>query len=224
MFRQRKEGNEQDERELRERIDFWAESPGQVAIALKKYYYKNRLEYEEFKLLDVGCAFGRDDIYLAGELKARITGIDRSRLAIDIAKPSSQKFDVNVRYVCKDFFDYSGGPFDALLVSNIYHHLTPEERSAFRHKLLKWLKPGGLLFLNAFSTNDPEEYGKGKPVEGEEHSFIDARYHHFFVEDELRDDFKAFNLEELYELNYVEKQPDGTVHNHTSWMLIGRKR
>lgn len=224
MFRKRKDGNSEDDRELRERIDFWAESPGQLAIALKKYFYKNRLENEEYKLLDVGCAFGRDGIYLAGELRTRITGIDRSRLAIDIARPSSQKFDVNIKFVCKEFLDYNGGPFDVLLVSNIYHHLEHEERAAFRKKLTKWLKPGGLLFLNAFSTNDTQEYGKGEVVPGEENSFIAGRYHHFFHEEELRAEFKAFSLEELYELSYEEKQPDGSIHNHTSWMLIGRKR
>lgn len=110
-----------------------------------------------------------------------------------------------------------------MLKNHLYHSLEARERKELRDKLKGLLGLNSMLFLNALSISDPEEYGKGAPVENEPHSFQGKKYLHFCTGEELRSDFDFLSMRELYEHKYDEPHYQGKTHHHISWILIGQK-
>jgi hypothetical protein len=111
-----------------------------------------------------------------------------------------------------------------VFASNFYHLLKMEERQALRDTIKKRLKPGGMLFLSMLSPNDPEHFGKGKPVENEDNSFQDETFLHFCTREELERDFSFLSIKELSEHEYYEPRSNGEVHHHILWLLMGVNR
>ena len=211
--------------EYQQKGDIWGNEPSQLAMIATKYLREKQINLQVYSLLDIGCGYGRDCFYLSEQLKCNIVGVEKSKTAIDIAASSNLTTQGKPDFICSDFLDMNEDrKFEILCASNLYPTLKPQERSAFRKKAGKLLKPGGYLFLNALSVNDKEEFGKGNAVEGEHNSFIKEKYLHFFNETELSHDFAAFDIEELYELEYEEYLKEGNNHYHTTWVLILRGR
>ena len=109
-----------------------------------------------------------------------------------------------------------------VFMSNLYHTLTPEERERLRETVKMNLRHDGHLFLSTLSVNDPEHYGKGKPVENEVNSFIGVKYVHLCTRQELEADFDFIDIKELFEHEYDEPRTDGK-HHHVSWIMYGRR-
>lgn len=85
------------------------------------------------------------------------------------------------------------------------------------------LAPDGRLFINAISVRDPEHYGVGTPVQGEENTWVDGKYVHLSAGAELRRDFSALRVVELYEHEYEEPHPGARTHSHVAWILVAEK-
>ncbi len=100
---------------------------------------------------------------------------------------------------------------------------TPQGRRDLAAHTARLLAPGGKLFLNAISVHDKEHYGVGAPVPGEENTWVDGKYIHLSTEEEVRRDFSALSIEELYEHEYEEPHPGARTHNHIAWILVAKK-
>jgi len=184
-----------------------------------------RSSQQEIEILDLGCGYGRDSTYLALNINCHILGIDNSGEAIDMARKAlSTNLEARVRFQCCDFSRMPDGKFDVIFASNVYHLLRMDEREAFKDTVKRRLKPGGLLFLSMLSPNDPEHYGKGKPVDNEANSYMDQRYLHFCTRDELEQDFGFLTIEKLSENEYYEPRSNGEVHHHIIWLFLGMNR
>ncbi|MCL5276879.1 MAG: class I SAM-dependent methyltransferase [Deltaproteobacteria bacterium] len=200
----------------------WGEGPGVLAEAAVRYLKKNDPDREGLDIIDIGCGYGRDVFYLSDKLKCNILGIDVSEKAIEIAMSMVMKTKRhNIRFQTADFASLGGDKYDVVFASNVYQIMHPDERGAFRNAVRKALRPEGLLFLATLSTKDPEHYGKGVQVIGEENSFKDGKYLHFCTGEELRKDFGFLGIKEFYEQRYTEPRSDGEVHHHVSWILTG---
>jgi hypothetical protein len=116
--------------------------------------------------------------------------------------------------------DEAEGPFDVVMVSALYQLLRPTDRGALREAVGRLLAPDGLLLLSAMSPRDPQHFGRGTPVEGEERSFVDATYIHFCDRRELLDDFAFLDVRELREVEAEEHQSTGVVHHHVWWVMV----
>ncbi len=146
----------------------WGDKPGELAVAAVKCLQTLGLNEKNLSILDIGCGYGRDIIYLSKHLKCTILGIDISKEAVDIARNSCHKISKeNIKFRCCDFTKLGENRYDVIFTANLYHLLRPAKREQLKKKIKKNLRPGGLLFLNALSTKDPEEYGKGIPVQNE---------------------------------------------------------
>jgi SAM-dependent methyltransferase len=199
----------------------WGEMPSELALvaALKLVSSKGK----RLKVLDVGCGYGRDTIYLARSLGFRVLGIDVSPKAVELAKENAvNALTKDADFMVSDFRDIKG-LFDAVLVSNLYHLLEPIGRRDLVSNIARLLIPGGRLFLNAISVRDTEHYGVGAPIAGEENSWVDGKYIHLSTEEELRRDFSALKINELYEHEYEEPHPGARTHNHVAWILVAEK-
>jgi SAM-dependent methyltransferase len=201
----------------------WGEKPSPLAV-----YTCNVLkENSQFKnasdmfILDLGCGYGRDAVYLAQNLPCHILGLDNSEKAIEIAREYIPKTLVNrIELLCFDFTHVSD-KYDIILVANLYHVLPPDERAKLRETLKRCLKNDGLVFLNTLSIHDPQHYGKGAAVENEKNAYIDEIYLHFNSRADLEKDFDFLNINALFERDYRERHATGE-HHHISWILMGK--
>jgi len=200
----------------------WGDVPSELAIIMVDYLRKNNLEKRRLVILDIGCGYGRDEIYLSKYLNCHIRAIDSSQKAISAAQNTASSLK-NVDFAVCNFTELAEDKYDVVFISNLYHSIRERERKALRDKLKNLLRPDSMLFLNALSVNDPEEYGKGAAVENEPHSFQGKKYLHFCTAEELHDDFDFLRMRELYEHKYDEPHYQGKTHHHISWILIGQK-
>lgn len=211
--------------EYREKELVWGERPSELAIILAQYLQKHGTNSQLIGILDVGCGYGRDACFLASNLPCQVLGIDASEEAVKLARKKTSP--PGVSFECLDFRDFARGrreKYDIIFISNLYHLLREPDRRALREVVATLLKRDGLVFLNTLSVRDPEHYGKGKPVRGEENSFEDGFYMHFSTSEELARDFDFLNVNELYEHDYREERAGGLTHHHVSWILIGENK
>ncbi|MBM3187832.1 MAG: class I SAM-dependent methyltransferase [Chloroflexi bacterium] len=202
----------------------WGEAPSELA-RLAAEHLSQQAAGTPLEVLDIGCGYGRDALYLARRLSAQVTGIDVSLKALEVANRALAESGLsNVVFRERDLRELSiGEGYDVVLVANLFHLLRPEMRGELRAAIRRVLRPGGWLFLNALSVNDPEGYGQGEPVVGDPHSFVADKYRHFATEEELRRTLRFVEIRELYEHAYDEPHEQGRAHHHVSWILIAQR-
>jgi SAM-dependent methyltransferase len=196
----------------------WGDNPSELAVVTVEYLQAIGWDDEYVSILDVGCGYGRDAAYFCQHLNGMVTGIDVSKEAIRMARATYP--GIKAEFQRRSFMEINKA-YDVVFVSNLYHILRGGERKMLRKAIAGILKPDGLLFLGALSTNDPQEYGKGTPVPGEPNSFEGKKYSHFFTQDELLQDFGFLTIKKLYEREYYEPRATSDPHHHISWILIG---
>jgi cyclopropane fatty-acyl-phospholipid synthase-like methyltransferase len=203
----------------------WGDSPSALAAFACHYLQGVKPSHKAIELLDIGCGYGRDATYLARNINCRIFGIDNSSEAIEMARKAlAEDLESRITFQCCDFRQIPEGEFEIVFASNFYHLLKMEERQALINTIKKRLKPGGMLFLSTLSPNDPEHFGKGKPVENEANSFHDQRFLHFCTKEELESDFSFLTIKKLSQHEYYEPRSNGEVHHHFIWILVGVKQ
>ena len=201
----------------------WGDKPSELAVAVYNYLresqgFSNR---KDIFILDLGCGYGRDAIFLAQNLPCHILGLDNSQAAIDMAGQSLKgSLGKRIEFLCYDFTSVSD-KYDVIFISNLYLLLKPDERIKLRETIKRCLKHDGVLFLSTLSVSDPQHFGKGVPVEGETNSFFDVRYMHLSTRQELEEDFSFLTIHALYERQFHEPRTPRN-HDHVSWILMGR--
>lgn len=108
---------------------------------------------ESAHILDVGMGEGRNAVFLARR-GHKVVGVDISQVAIQKARSLAVEFGVRLETVVKsmDNFEAAEGTFDAIIC---YYYVDKDIHA----KLLRWLRPGGLLFYEAYTTaqkNNPK--------------------------------------------------------------------
>lgn len=203
------------------------EGPSELAIAAMKYIKKFKPNKDILRILDVGCGNGRDAFYFSDNIKCKIIGIDISKDAIEIALKKAKKLQKkNVKFQIYNFLEFNKGKYDIIFCSGVYHFLKSNERTEFRNKIMRMLKPIGLLFLSTLSVGDTNYYGKGTPIREESHSFlfeysVEKRvYLHFSTSEELTNDFSFLDIKELYEHEEYDPHVKGPI-NYIPWIMIG---
>jgi len=200
----------------------WGDKPSELAVFACRHLRKIKTRPEDVEILDVGCGYGRDAVYLARSLKCRVSGIDKAQEAIEMAQNAlADDIKSSVKFQCRDFKQGIDGKYGIVFASNLYQLLDTKNRHAFRAVVKKSLPRGGKLFLSTLSVSDPEHFGKGKHVPTESNSFIDERFLHFCTGEELRKDFGFLKIEQLLEHKYDEPRSSGQTHHHVSWLLTG---
>lgn len=106
------------------------------------------------KVLDVGIGEGRHAVFLA-QKGFKVTGIDISSVALRKSKKLAKEYGVRFTTVRGDIttHNFKDGEFDAIV--NFYY----VDRE-LRKRLIKMLKPGGVLIFEAYTFNQKklEEY------------------------------------------------------------------
>lgn len=105
------------------------------------------------KVLDVGVGEGRHAVFLA-QKGYDVLGIDISSVALKKTKQLAREYKVRVDTILGSFksYKFQEGQFDAII--NFYF-----VDEGINNKLQKYLKPGGILVYEAFTTNQLKKPG-----------------------------------------------------------------
>ncbi|PNX46816.1 MAG: hypothetical protein BV459_05665 [Thermoplasmata archaeon M11B2D] len=122
-------------------------------------FLRNLNPLGSFDVLDVGCACGHSSNCLSSVfVNSQVVGIDISTSSITFANKYN-KAD-NLKYICDDFFNYSGR-FDYIFALEILEHLPHEKHFRFVDRCLSLLSPGGSLFITTPNALDEEDGKSG---------------------------------------------------------------
>ncbi len=105
----------------------------------------------ESSILDMGMGEGRNAVFLAKK-GHKVTGIDISSVAVKKAQFLAKEFGVRIKTVVGTLNKYKikEGTFDAIIC---FYFVSRD----LNKKIVKWLKPGGILIYEAHTLN---EYNK----------------------------------------------------------------
>lgn len=104
----------------------------------------------EGTVLDMGMGEGRNAVFLA-QKGYKVTGVDLSSVAVKKSYLLAQEFGVKIKGVVASLKDYkiAPGSFDAIIC---FYWV---DRSMV-DKIKTWLKPGGVLIYEAYTTRERE--------------------------------------------------------------------
>ncbi len=133
-----------------------------------------------------------------------------------MALADHHKVDMDYRIGSPELLEYKEASFDAIAL--VYAHFPAADLLAYHRRILNWLKPGGMLYFEAFGKKHPE-YKRANPAVGgpDDPAML-------FDETELRSLLQDFTIHELREGE--QKLSEGLYHRGTGWVLqaVAEKR
>jgi 2-polyprenyl-3-methyl-5-hydroxy-6-metoxy-1,4-benzoquinol methylase len=134
----------------------WEESSFERYYGIEKYLALNRKLMELFKLylpkgsnkiLEIGCAKGKDLIYFAQDFGYKLYGIDYSNHGVTSAKRNIRIAGLEADIRCEDMFNTSFEPesFDIVYSMGLIEHFDNPSNAIDAH--IKLLKKDGILIL-----------------------------------------------------------------------------
>ena len=114
--------------------------------------------------IDLGCGAGNHAVYLAAR-GFRVTGVDLSPAAIEMARKNAEKRGVLCTFIVADVLNDLGGvggPFHFAYDWELLHHIFPPDRDRYVRNVSNLLVSGGRYLSVCFHENDPYFGGSGK--------------------------------------------------------------
>lgn len=156
------------------------------------------LSLRNYRLLEIGCGYGRDAPFLSMFDCVRYVGIDITAARIEYAK---KRYDAGWRsFQCADATTWRGDePFDVAVCMMVLQHVPRPEKLAIIETIKQALKPDGVVLL-----------WEGKILDGgaDQHYVDEACPAHMIPVDfdELAEAFKPWVLERSAGCFYVARQ------------------
>ena len=110
---------------------------------------------EEGRILDIGCGFGLFAAYFAQTQRARrIVGVDPDARRTELATRTFAKLGLEGHeFMAVDARDAEvEGPFDAVYILDVMHHIPREDQHALLRRLHGLLAPHGVLVMKDITT------------------------------------------------------------------------
>ncbi|MBI1222134.1 MAG: methyltransferase domain-containing protein [Bacteroidetes bacterium] len=194
--------------------EFWnsryAEESFAYGVEPNAFFKEQLTKLKPGKILIPGDGEGRNGVYAATqgwEVSSFDLSSEGKRKAELLAKEKGVQIDYRVGELAQ--MDYPEEYFDALLL--VFAHFPEKLRKDYHHRLIKFLKKGGVLIIEGFSK-EHLEYSAANPKSGGPKD-IGMLY----SEDEIRSDFQSFNVR-ILSTEVVELQ-EGLFHQGTSSLI-----
>ena len=110
---------------------------------------------EEGRILDIGCGFGLFAAYFAQTQRARqIVGVDPDGRRTEMATRTFEKLGLEGHtFIAGDARSTNvEGPFDAIYVLDVMHHIPKDDQLALLRRLHDLLAPRGVLVIKDITT------------------------------------------------------------------------
>jgi SAM-dependent methyltransferase len=176
--------------------EFWDERYRSEAFAYgekpNEYLKESLARFTPGKILLPAEGEGRNAVY-ATQLGWHVFAFDQSKEGKNKALKLADKHKVNIHYdVCEfEEANYPPNEFDAIAL--IFAHFHADKKEAYHQKLIEWLKPGGVIILEAFSKKHIQFNSVNEKVGGPRDIGM------LYSMEELKTWFKDFEFIELYE-------------------------
>ncbi|WP_255481107.1 class I SAM-dependent methyltransferase [Pontibacter sp. Tf4] len=196
--------------------DFWNERYSQEQMVYGAE--PNEFFREQLQLLQPGTLLlpaegeGRNAVYAA--LKGwRVTAFDFSEAGSKKATALAEQRGITINYQVADAMHFECEPESQDAVALIYAHFSPELRQLLHQKVIKWLKPGGTVIMEAFHPNQLS-YSSGGP---KDESML-------YTADMLEADFNQLEIQLLVEAEI--QLNEGTYHSGTGYVtrMVAQKK
>lgn len=118
---------------------------------LKFLKKEQKFRVEDKVILDLGCGTGRNSNYLA-DLGNKVTGIEISKTALNLAKARASDVGVNVDYRLGDIgerYDIQESTIDVVLDITSSNSLDEKGREIYLEEVARVIKKGGYFFVRA---------------------------------------------------------------------------
>jgi len=162
------------------------------------------------RVLVPGDGYGRNGIWLARQ-GFRVHTVDLSPVGVERSRKTAFSAGLNMAIECADLAKWQWPVAEFEVVASIFVHLPPSVRPQVHGSMLRVLKPGGVLILEAFS---PEQlrYTSGGPKQ------LDLLH----TAEILRKDFIGAEVVELVEA--VVELREGALHSGLGAVIRGAFR
>jgi SAM-dependent methyltransferase len=117
-------------------------------VRIRTYEREDVGDVEGKTLLHLQCHFGIDSLSWA-RLGAKVTGIDFSEVAIELARSLAKELDLDATFVCSDLYDLPNalrGEFDIVYTSGGVLGWLPDIE-AWAKVVAHFVKPGGIFYI-----------------------------------------------------------------------------
>ena len=166
------------------------------------------------KVLDVGCAFGRDCRVFA-DRGLEVTGIDMSLELLN----SARELHPNIELLQMDFrnLEFNYDSFAAVWCNAVLLHLNDADITIALSELRRILMPGGAIAVSF-------KLGEGEQTFVEDFSAEQARYYNFKTEEMLKIlmSNNGFTVKKVYVMN--ERERFGSTKRDLDWVWAFAKR
>jgi SAM-dependent methyltransferase len=201
---------------------FWGLSPDPTLV-------ENINEIPVGKTLDLGVGEGRNALYLAHK-GFQVTGIDISTKAIEKFLNLAENRDLKVDGIAMNIkdFDFQPSTYTLIVSHATLHFLKRSEVYKIINDLKSSVSPGGYVYIEDFTVEDPG-YQRAKKIleEVEENTFYSTKigsYIFYFKTNELKNMFNNFEIK-TYREGIFTDQGHGSQgpHKHGEVQLFGKK-
>jgi len=170
--------------------------------------------------LDLGCGDGRDTMLLIGR-GFHVTAIDTSAVALEKLRARVRGTSIEQRLTTVhgpvQDWAWQRGAFDLVVATTLLDHLTERDVASVSSQIVGSLRPGGILFAEVHTTDDPGYAGTGQPSE------FAQQILHYFAHNELLDLFRR-DMRVLFYWERLEVDLDhGDPHHHGFATLLGER-
>lgn len=179
-------------------------------------------------LLDIGAGQGRHTLYLA-RAGCTIEAIDPSRVACGTIAAAAERERLPVTAHHSSFEEHppGAGPYSAVLLFGLLQILTREKIGALIEKIDGWLAPDGLVFVIAWTVDDPvfpnlvsdwTTIGRNSFSDGE------GEVRTYFDRDEILTLFPRYEvIEHREEIGPLHRHGDGPPERHGTVQAVFRR-
>jgi len=102
--------------------------------------------------LDIGAGEGRNALFLASR-GLDVLAVDQSTVGLEKARGLAQQRGLTLRTQAVDLRDFDAAPASLDVVSSIFCHLPTTLRAAVHGRIRRWLRPGGVFVLEAYTPD-----------------------------------------------------------------------
>lgn len=176
-----------------------------------------------WQALDLGAGEGRYSIYLA-KRGCTVTAVDFSASGLNKLEVFARHHNLPVVTKLCDVsaYGFKKRSCDLVIAATILDHLEAPARGGTVNGIVRSLKPGGLLYVNVFTTRDPGYKTAVDPALREDVSDTAFGIAHYFEPGELKACFSRLTTLHYYE-GVEEDSSHGQPHNHGWASMIARK-
>jgi SAM-dependent methyltransferase len=181
------------------------------------------------RVLDLGMGEGEHALWLASQ-GFEVEGVDRDRPSVAHAEIRAMRLQLYLHTYLDDILEFPivPGVYDLILATAVLHFLRPSDLPRLAERMVAGLRPGGLLYATALTTDDPgyallRETGEPE-VEPDTFDLGEPNAPdllHFFRPNALRQLFPTLDVIHYAEERYL--RPDADQGYNAAAVLLARR-